>query len=358
MLISEFDQFIKKPATSWLRSTKSSNTAAGRERSPVPNPHPDMTNAIRAAVSGAYFFVGAGASHRVCNDPNAPADFPLGTGLLKDFLDSIKSDHHQDLPSEQKKWALENSIHTSIDSLLDDAWSMNYFKLIDAGREFVDNSIAKAEREVLDRCGDGMISPWLELLLDFMTEGETCYPEAYDQVKPYTANAPGLQFGTLNYDRVIEYSLLNYLKRKYPNAEATILEDLSRPCSLIHHHHGSLGTLAERPFGGSNQNQKASLEFWFEKKNKPRYWKIDNALRNSRDAWVVLGFGFHEQITSRFDFDGAAKQIYVTDFDDSIEPKLREFLKCHSQPKAIRSTGDDCCMELIAEWIRSYAPKP
>jgi len=205
MLISEFDQFIKKPATSWLRSTKSSNTAAGRERSPVPNPHPDMTNAIRAAVSGAYFFVGAGASHRVCNDPNASADFPLGTGLLKDFLDSIKSDHHQDLPSEQKKWALENSIHTSIDSLLDDAWSMNYFKLIDAGREFVDNSIAKAEREVLDRCGDGMISPWLELLLDFMTEGETCYPEAYDQVKPYTANAPGLQFGTLNYDRVIEY---------------------------------------------------------------------------------------------------------------------------------------------------------
>jgi hypothetical protein len=156
-----------------------------------------------------------------------------------------------------------------------------------------------------------------------------------------------VNFATLNYDRLLEISLLNYFVDRYPNAKDQIAQDFQTEGNLVQHQHGSLGSLQERPFGEVEIEQAPTLKFWFELSKDPQSWSILNSLSNARYHSVFIGFGFHQSIAKRFEFSSEKPRIYVTDFRNETGTKIADFLSTHDLENPNITTGDNCSIELI-----------
>lgn len=313
---------------------------------------------IQASISGIHFFVGAGSSHRFSGQE--AYDFPLGSCLFEGFKSYVRCvDSHQ-LPSEQKSWAIGNfNKHKSIDGFLDVAYFLGYCDLVTLGKKFVDREIIGCEQKVARYFEDRselLILPWIQSFLDFMIHGAVSFEEAYKKLKRLDENKnPAVNFATLNYDRLIEVSLINYFIQKYPKEKQKITESFQLEGSLVQHHHGSLGPLQERPFGDVKENPKPTLKFWFEYSDKPQNWPIMNALSNERNHGVFLGFGFHQSIATRFDFQGSKPKIYISDYGNGLKGEIETFLSTHKLDTPSVTNSADCCVKLIQELINQFS---
>lgn len=234
--------------------------------------------------------------------------------------------------------------------------------LVDLARKFVDQEISRCEQKVAayyNRQRKPLIALWINNFLDFMTQGVDRYEDAYRRLKCVAENNnssyPAVNFATLNYDRLIEISLLNYFVNRYPNDKGRIAQDFETLGNLVQHHHGSLGSLQERPFGKVEIEQAPTLKFWFEFSKDPQSWPILNALSKARYHSVFLGFGFHQSIATRFDFKGTNPKIYISDFGNELEKdsrndfkvNIRDFIFRHGMETPITTIGENCCVELI-----------
>jgi hypothetical protein len=275
---------------------------------------------------GAYFLIGAGASRHLTLDTSR-VDFPLGVDLLENFsMEIVNSErvYSEPLPAEQKFWFEKNkNSYNSIDSVLHAAHEEGFKEIIDIGRGFVDRFISEAEAKALKNRGQFVV-PWVKRLLDFTTKDARCYEHARDRITPPYENSNELTFHTLNYDRVVEFSFLNYLIDRFRNERGEIENDLDN--EMVRHLHGSLGTLKERPFGEPLKAESSTIRFWFEKSSSPHSWSIQNRLIDLRKNCVFLGFGFHEQITSRIAVPNRPVKFYVNDFKGSEKSKVKKFL--------------------------------
>lgn len=306
---------------------------------------------------GAYFLIGAGASRYVtpCYDGNH--DFPLGYDLLNEFIAEISDPNGPDcrsLPEKQIKWLCECKIRfTSIDELLHEARDEGYDELIQCGRRFVDGRIYKAEATAKCRHGN-FVAPWVGRLMDFVTHGVDSYEEARERIRPPYENARELTFHTLNYDRVVEFSLLNYFSRRFPDSsdKLKILCDLNN--EGVRHLHGGLGTLNDRKFGEPAKNDESMVRFWFEKSDKEQDWRVQNTVMPLRAKWVFLGFGFHQQIISRVSTADPAVHFYATAASDADRTRFDNFRKCKKIINHHAERGSDCCTSLIESLIGSY----
>ena len=316
---------------------------------------------IQASISGVYFFVGAGSSHRFSGQEDY--DFPLGSCLFEGFKSHVSGAAPHQLPSEQKSWAIENfNKHESIDDFLDVAYGLGHCDLVTLGKKFVDREIIGCEQKVAKYFTDRsefVILPWIERFLDFMIQDAHCYEVAYRRLKSVEDNNissyPAVNFATLNYDRLIEVSLKNYFARKYPDAIDQITKDFETLGNLVQHHHGSLGSLHERPFGEAQVDRSPTLRFWFEPSEDSRKWPLMNTMINERRHSAFLGFGFHQCIATRFDFQGGNPKIYITVFDIELESEIDKFLSTHKLDTPTVTNGTDCCVQLIQEIINDFS---
>jgi hypothetical protein len=328
-------------------------SATGGERM---NTH--LTPSIHASISGIHFFVGAGSSHRFSKQDDY--DFPLGSCLFEKFKSLVKSPDPHQLPNEQKSWAIKNfAKHESIDAFLGMAYCLGYCDLVTLGKMFVDREIIDCEQKVAKYFEDRselLILPWIRSFLDFMTQGAVSFEKAYEKLKSLDGNKnPAVNFATLNYDRLIEISLINYFSQKYPKEKEEITKSFQIEGNLVQHHHGSLGPLQERPFGDAKENPSPTLKFWFEYSDKPQQWPIMNAMSNARNHGVFLGFGFHQSIATRFDFQGSKPKIYISDFGNKLEDEIETFLSTHELDAPTVTSGDTCCVELIEKLVNEFS---
>lgn len=316
-----------------------------------------LNPAEQLVSDGIYFLVGAGASRYVTKNIEGAPDFPLGSDLLKDFISEMSKPDEpcvQTLPIEQVEW-FEINKHgfTSIDSLLERAHGNGFAELIDQGRIFVDDRISKAEAAALDKNGNFVV-PWVGRLLDLATRGVSCYEHAIDRIKAPYDNCSQLTFHTLNYDRVIEFSLFNYLIARFANERHKIEQEFHSDIEWVRHLHGSLGTLKKRPFGQAPTGNKWVIRFWFETSPVPLNWPIQNRILDLRKNWVFLGFGFHDQITSRIDASGQKVRFYVTDASGGERKKIQDFQTRVGLRHGLRATGAHCNTELIDQLVADY----
>lgn len=148
---------------------------------------------------------------------------------------------------------------------------------------------------------------------------------------PLADSSPvGISIYTLNYDRLFEWKLFCYLKGRFGDTKE-VLEHLEAMEGLVSHSHGSLGRIASDtclPFGAPfPQTQEAFLEasgrlkFWFEQSPDASSWNIKNRQITLRETLLILGYGFHPSINSRFDYnqsnDSKLSRIYSTCFGKS-----------------------------------------
>lgn len=308
--------------------------------------------AEQLAHDGAYFLIGAGASRHLTLDTSR-VDFPLGVDLLENFSMEIansESAHSEPLPAKQKVWFEKNkNSHNSIDSVLHAADEEDFKEIIDIGRVFVDRSISEAEAKALKNRGQFVV-PWVKRLLDFSTKDARCYEQARDRIRPPYENSNELTFHTLNYDRVVEFSFLNYLGDRFPNERGKIENDLEN--EMVRHLHGSLGTLKERAFGEPLKAESSAIRFWFEKSSSPQSWSIQNRLIELRKNCVFLGFGFHEQITSRIAALNRSVKFYFNDFKSSEKAKVKKFLSSMRSCPAVPTK--DYSHEVIDTLVEDY----
>ena len=121
---------------------------------------------------------------------------------------------------------------------------------------------------------------------------------------------------------------------------------------MVRHLHGSLGTLKERAFGAPLKAESSAIRFWFEKSSCPQSWSIQNRLIELRKNCVFLGFGFHEQITSRIAAPNRSVKFYVNDFKNSEKAKAKRFLSSLGIDHAVPTK--DYSHEVIDALVEDY----
>jgi hypothetical protein len=110
----------------------------------------------------------------------------------------------------------------------------------------------------------------------------------------------GLVVNTLNYDRLAEATFVNWIERNIPDSDEHVE-------ALVQHKHGLLQRLCDLEFGagfppeGEVLERAKHLVFWFEKSRRPENWDRTNVPIQLRGTFAVLGFGYHEDIVSRFE---------------------------------------------------------
>lgn len=121
-------------------------------------------------------------------------------------------------------------------------------------------------------------------------------PQDLWSVEPFSR---GLVVNTLNYDRLAEATFVNWIERNIPGSDENVE-------ALVQHKHGALQRLSALPFGapfppaGEAVDYAKYLVFWFEKSSRPENWGITNIPIQLRETFAVLGFGYHQDIVSRF----------------------------------------------------------
>jgi hypothetical protein len=188
------------------------------------------------------FVLGAGAS--------VPFDFPTGGKLLRERKDQnvdvlrgmaateISAEEAADLHA-----ALRQSEDNSIDALLEYRPDLER-----AGKLVIAASLLGKEEGCVDKTVRD--NDWIQYLLSLMAEGA-------HNIDEFMAGNP-ITFVTYNYDRLVEYKMMNLLRAKWQASDEKLLEVLQR--IPVIHLHGQLGTITRGamhvPFGALGQVKK------------------------------------------------------------------------------------------------------
>lgn len=179
----------------------------------------------------------------------------------------------------------------------------------------------------------------------------------------------GLAVYTLNYDRLFEWKLINYLKVRFPSDP--VEPHIETICKDITHSHGSLGPLhgdgliafgAELPKDAKSLKENSDqLKFWFELSSHPRTWN-KSLLFSFRTTLLILGYGFHPCINSRFEpnrrSDAVLDNIYSSCYgiSDSERESISAWIRDRFQiadDRVCLAASDATCKNLIEQACNS-----
>jgi hypothetical protein len=301
-----------------------------------------MVENKRRPEAGIYILVGAGSS--------VPFGFPDGTQLVDRFLESISSQLPQHVAKsvgDSFLTKLRERQPKSIDELLKLTHDQGHFSLLEYGRMFVEKEISKAQNAAVGEQPERLILPWLGKLLDGLGEGCATYDDFMEVVRP-TDGRPGLSLNTLNYDLLLEFSIINYLNRRFPNRNT----DISRDWDLapqVNHLHGSINSGAYVCRAVSPRASK--LSFWWEKSESPLNWSILNAVARCRDFFATIGFGFHRSVSNRFEASTRRPVLLCTDFNDSSNTEIERLRSQLDARQVVKTTKGNCSNSLVHELL-------
>jgi hypothetical protein len=303
--------------------------------------------ATQLRQTGVSFFLGAGASMDM--------GFPSGAGLKQRLSGDLRQPHESELgrvmlralPRQREKIRafghdLGVSEESSIDGFLD-----RRREYLDVARPAVGACILEAERNALAK---DITRYWLYRFLDRLFEGVK-RPRDLDRYYPGGTSFEflhGLAINTLNYDRLVEWTLKTWIQTRFPKLDLVAGNyhgSLNPDGGIVRHQHGSLGPLfdtpscrglpfgAERPADPQQLLELASrLRFWFEiEENTAGAFSITNRIVELRGVHVVTGFGYHKLISGRF--------------GPPVGPDAK-------LERVIATSSSGCC-ERANEWLRS-----
>ena len=288
---------------------------------------------------GVSLFLGAGAS---CD-----YGFPTGKQLMWDIVESLSNCESTGTGHYLREYSnYDNAALGSVGQDLHNALQQKAFDSIDA---YLDQR-RHSSPETLEICRQAVwclileyeqkaeLYPYDDWMLDFFklffNEAQTAYG-AREIWNPVGSERVGISIYTLNYDRLFEWKLFSYLKGRFGDT-SEVGEHLAAIEGLVTHSHGSLGQITSEtklPFGAQfpkNQDTFLSasekIKFWFEM--SPEHWTWDiSILFGFRETLLMLGYGFHPSINSRFDPnrspDSKLSRIYSTCFGNP-EAKRKE----------------------------------
>jgi hypothetical protein len=295
--------------------------------------------------AGIYLLVGAGSS--------VPYGFPSGECLLRDFRDSLRSEIPEDVAASLTGQSLSKFLspsYSSIDALLEEAHKSGHSQLVEHGRLFVASRIAKSEKDALEKHGHGLTIRWIEMLLDGIAGPDSDYHRFMEVIRPLDNTRCGLSINTLNYDRLLERSLINYLNRRFPAYSLDIKRDWVE-APQVYHCHGSV--ISDSLAAHGLERGKPNLQFWWERSNEPSAWTVANKLLERRDVFAAIGFGFHQSIVDRFEKRNAPTRLFCTD----CTGRSGELVRCLggriSAASFVVETGPRCAENLINKLLWS-----
>lgn len=289
---------------------------------------------------GVSLFIGAGAS---CD-----YGFPNGYQLMRDISGALNGSNEKETRQYLRKYsnyddralaavgedlnnALQNDAFDSIDAYLEKR-RQHSPETLEICRQAVWCLILEYERAA-KRSPEKLYPAKRDWMLEFFKlyfhEAKTAYA-AWDVCNPIKKHHTGISMYTLNYDRLLEWKLLCYLKSRFGDTEE-VAKHFERMEETVTHSHGSLGRITSNtrlPFGSPfPETQEAFLEasgrlkFWFEPSPDASSWNIKNRQITLRETLLILGYGFHPSINSRFDSnrsnDSKLSRIYSTCFGKS-----------------------------------------
>jgi SIR2-like domain len=281
--------------------------------------------------NNTVFVVGAGAS--------VPFKFPSGRGLLRqhkdtsaDLLRGFTGDAISEAEAASLHDALRGSEDDSIDALLEYRPDLEH-----AGKLLIASKLLGNEEHCVDR--RDWDNDWIQYLIGRMTEGARSV-EAFCSGNKVT-------FVTYNYDRLIEFKMMNHLRVKWRASDEEQAKALKR--IPVIHLHGSLGPIAPGddrvPFGAivaqsdpdARQKQRASLVSRAANSIRivHQVADADEAFRSARGALTAasvvffLGFGFGAENVRRLDFSNlpTAAPLYATRFGMTDQEYNRFFIR-------------------------------
>ena len=196
-------------------------------------------------------------------------------------------------PDELDKFRLElrRSLFQSVDAFLE---STNGF--MDIGKAVMAYFLIKCEREdKLYRTDNN--ENWYQYLYRMMHSLEL------DEIAKNK-----ISFITYNYDRSLEYCLLNALKFGFPNVSIDKAKSIMDHIPIIHVH-GELGKLKEQDSSGRNYCPSVSGEeikiamngigvISEDKDNNTAYLRAHKELKSAENV-IFLGFGYHPKNVER-----------------------------------------------------------
>lgn len=284
---------------------------------------------------GVSLFIGAGAS---CD-----YGFPSGYQLMRDISGALNGSNEKETRQYLRKYSnYDERALAAVGKDIKNALHQRAFDSIDA---FLDQR-RQHSPETLEICRQAVWCLILEYeraaklypakkdwMLDFFKlyfhEAKTA-DAAWDVWNPIKKHHTGISIYTLNYDRLFEWKLICYLKDRFGDTEE-VAKHLERMEGTVTHSHGSLGRITSNmrlPFGEPfPETQEAFLEasgrlkFWFEPSSDASSWSIKNKLISLHGTLLIIGYGFHPSINSRFDSkqsnDSKLSRIYSTCFGKS-----------------------------------------
>jgi hypothetical protein len=294
--------------------------------------------------AGIYLLVGAGSSVHY--------GFPSGDCLLRDFQDSLRSEIPEDVAASLTGQSLSKFLspnYSSIDALLEEAHTSGHSQLVQYGRSFVALRITRSEECALREHGHGLTIRWLEMLLDGIVGPDSDYQRFMEVIRPLDNTRCGLSINTLNYDRLLERSLINYLNRRFPNSSSEIKRDWVE-APQVYHCHGSV--ISDSLAAHGLEPGKPNLQFWWERSNEPGAWTVANKLLERRDVFAAIGFGFHQSIVDRFEKRNAATRLFCTDYTGRSGELVRCLGGKISAVSFVTENGPHCAEKLVAELLR------
>ena len=249
------------------------------------------------------FVIGAGAS--------APAGFPTGRQLLSQARLRSPNEMHQFTQgaialdqAEQLSNTLRMTLVSSIDVMLEhrqDLWP--------AGKRLISALLINQETRFRATIQD-VPEDWLSWIFERMSDG--CIG-----LDAFGANP--VSFVTFNYDRLLEYRLVNGLAARYQSTSLRASEVLKH--LPVIHLHGSIGPIFHAqepsaqeliPFGGDDagvafgramNGAEQNIQVVYEAVPESPAFKRARKLLQSADQVVFLGFGFAQSNVDRLALD-------------------------------------------------------
>lgn len=292
--------------------------------------------------------------------------FPTGRKLLRERKDQnagvirgmCANQISEDEASELHK-ALRQSEDNSIDALLEYRPDLER-----AGKLVIASSLLGREQDCINTTARD--NDWIQYLLGLMTEQAR-------SVDGFAANP--VTFVTFNYDRLIEYKLMNQLRAKWRATDEKLLEVLRR--IPVIHLHGQLGTLTPGPrhvpFGALISAPKPlnaearmivraakSIRIVHQvKTNDTAFLAARKALRHA-SVIFSLGFGFGRDNVRRLDLTNLPQSgtLYATRTDMTNQEYSKYFVEPLHAAKRNQLVGggptitDDWdCLKLLRECV-------
>ena len=237
----------------------------------------------------------------------AGASFPYGFPLGEKLFNMVIDDHSTDLPKRMSETgfnqvelgnfrsALRRSLFPSVDAFLEVNESF-----MDIGKAVMAYFLIRCERE--DKLyTTANTQDWYRYLYNIMHSVE---------LDEFANNK--ISFITYNYDRSLEYRLLNALKFGFPDVSSEKAASILDSIPIIHVH-GELGKLKELDSNGreyhpvvSSQEIKIAMNgigvVSEDKDNNPAYLRAHEVLKSAKNV-IFLGFGYHPKNVERLQLD-------------------------------------------------------